>query len=339
MIQHVLNTNAPLRVGIVGLGMVGDPLRRYLEGKGFVRGKTLFCLDADRQKGFQDAIEKAHLIFVCVPTPMGAHGECDTSIVESVVKKYARKNNVMVIKSTIIPGTAEMLAKKYNANVLFNPEFLTESRAWEDFIHPDRQIVGFTKSARQYTKMALMLLPQAFFSSPGALDAYTFWTMNATEAEIGKYAANVFGALKVTFANIIADYCTLMDGVLCEKQIDAHVSYDNVRLALMHDARIGGAWLDVHRGGYRGFGGYCFPKDTSAFIVSMRSLIDSMGSDDAMRPVYEKGLLMFEAMYAYNEALLKSQGVDVASISKHDHELRDGLSCPQNQKSKKSKKL
>lgn len=324
--EHIQKTTQkPIHIGIVGLGMVGQPLARYFESQGYVRGQTLFCCDTDSKKGYQDSLESAHIIFVCVPTPRGKNGECDTSIVESVVAQHAKKDNVIVIKSTVTPGTTERLARTYHANILFNPEFLTESRAWEDFIHPDRQIVGFTEPAKKYAKIVLMLLPQAFFSSPGALDAYTFWALNATEAEVGKYAANVFGALKVTFGNVMADYCTILESNLRKADDGASVSYENVRLALMYDARIGGSWLDVHRGGYRGFGGYCFPKDTSAFIVSMRLLIEQCTPQDPMRQVYEKGLALFEAMYAYNEALLESQGVGIQSISKHDHEIRVDL--------------
>lgn len=135
------------KIGLIGLGMVGLPLKKHLEEKGFKRGFNLFCYDSDPKKNFNDDVYQADIIFICVPTPKKRDGSCNIDVVDSVVRKFHNQNKVIVIKSTIEPGTVARLQEKYNCPFLFNPEFLTESRAWEDFIKPDRQIVGHTGKA------------------------------------------------------------------------------------------------------------------------------------------------------------------------------------------------
>ena len=196
------------KIGIVGLGMVGDTLRRWFEEiKGYRHGQELFCYDLDPKKGASDDYGKADIIFVAVPTPPNPDGSCNTSVVKSVAAGIP-DGKVVVIKSTVEPGTVEELQKKYPRKFfIFNPEFLTESQAWSDFIDPDRQIVAHTAKSKSFASDILAILPDAFFVSPGTKDknCYGKVRINATEAEIGKYAANVFGYIKVIFGNILAD--------------------------------------------------------------------------------------------------------------------------------------
>ncbi len=308
------------KVGIVGLGMVGEPLQKYFELKGFKRGRNLFCYDTDPKKHYLDDVAKADVIFVCVPSPRKPDGSCDISIAESVIKKYADKGKVFVVKTTVEPGTCVRLAQKYKTAILFNPEFLTEVRAWEDMINPDRQIVAHTASARQYASMVLNLLPVAFFSSPGILGTYNFTRLNSTEAEIGKYAGNWFGALKVTYANILADFCQALENVLEKEDIKEKIDYEHIRHIVSHDRRIGDAWMDIYHGNYRGYGGYCFPKDTDALIAVMDKTIKKLPVKSAARNRLQKGIKLLEAMRDYNTALLDSQGYNPEGISRHDHE-------------------
>ncbi len=107
------------KIGIVGLGMVGEPLKRYFETKGFKRGNNLFCYDADPAKNYSDDVGKAEIVFVAVPTPSKKDGSCDTGIVESVVKKFAKTAETIVVKSTVPPGTVEILAKKIQVSRYF----------------------------------------------------------------------------------------------------------------------------------------------------------------------------------------------------------------------------
>lgn len=309
------------KIGIIGLGIVGLPLKKYFEKKGLKRNKDLFCYDVDLNKGFNDDVNQADIIFVCVPTPKTKSGLCDTRMVDSVVKKFHNKKNVLVVKSTVEPGTIAKLQKKYNCPILFNPEFLTEAQAWKDFIKPDRQVVGHTIKSQRYASTVLGILPKACFSSPGVSKICGPISLTSSEAEMGKYANNVFGAIKVSYANILADLCQALETVLKKKGIKEKVNYDNVRQMMAHDSRIGGAWLDIKYGNYRGFGGFCFPKDTSAFISFIKKLEKKLDKKNANKKLIKKGLTVLEAVWDYNKELLKSQGLTIEQVSSHDDEL------------------
>lgn len=312
------------KIGIIGIGMVGSQLERYFrEIKKLERGANLFLYDIDPKKDYFDDVSRAEIIFVCVPTPRSPDGSANLSVVESAIEMIGTKKDetkVIVIKSTVPPGTTERLQKKYPAHqFVFNPEFLTESQAWEDMIRPDRQIVGYTTAAetKHVAAFVLRLLPDAFFKSPSLHGCYEGHYVTATEAETGKIAANVFGATKVTFGNIFADFCAALE---------EPASYENVRHILAHDGRIGPAWLDIHHGSYRGFGGYCFPKDLDAFIAHSDELVaklkkkkDKISRD--LIPLLSKGLAVFKAIRSYNEALLQSQGYSVRQISTHEKDI------------------
>lgn len=312
------------KIGIIGIGMVGSQLARYFsEIKKLTRGANLFLYDIDPKKDYFDDVSEAHVIFVCVPTPRSPDGSANLSVVESAIEMIGTKKDetkVIVIKSTVPPGTTERLQKKYPAHqFVFNPEFLTESQAWEDMMRPDRQIVGYTTAAetKHAAALVLRLLPDAFFKSPSLHGCYEGHYVTATEAETGKIAANVFGAAKVTFSNILADFCAALE---------EPASYENVRHILAHDGRIGPAWLDIHHGSYRGFGGYCFPKDLDAFIAYSDELVAKLKkkkdkkSRDLML-LLSKGLAVFKAIRSYNEALLQSQGYSVRQISAHEKDI------------------
>ena len=309
------------KIGIIGLGMVGTQLKKYFEEKGFQRNKTLFCFDIDKKKKFNDDIDKAEIVFICLPTPKGSNGLCNIDIINNTVKKFHNKKQVLVIKSTIEPGTVARLQKKYNCPILFNPEFLTESRAWEDFINPDRQIVGHTDKSISHSGNVLGLLPQGFFTSPGSLGTYDFIRLTSSEAEMGKYAGNIFGAMKVVYGNILADFCYALEKALKKEKIEQRVDYDHVRKVLAHDSRIGDSWLDVKHGKYRGFGGFCFPKDTAAFIAFGKKIEKKLDKKDPNKKLIKKGIVFLQALWDYNEELLKSQGLSIDKVSSHDNEL------------------
>lgn len=303
-----MKSQTSVRLGIVGLGMVGEPLRRYFtEHKGYERGKNLFCFDSDLSKGYQDDMSFADIVFVSVPTPSCADGSCNTSIVEGVIAKYKDPKKIFVIKSTVVPGTSQAIATKQGVKILFNPEFLTEANAWNDFLYPDRQIIGYTDGAENFVEHVRALLPEPTEEKGRAISQQL---VHASEAEIAKYAANVFGALKVVFGNVIADYCEAKSA-----------RYDAVKNIIAADKRIGPAWLDIRHGHYRGYGGYCFPKDTNAAIASAQQILSAQ---DIETPIYQNlvhGIAFLEAMRDYNRALLRSQKLDEKKVSAHDHEL------------------
>lgn len=327
-----------LKIGIIGIGMVGEPIRRWFEEiNGHKRGKNLFCYDADPKKGYFDDVNKADVIFVAVPTPPNSDGSCNTSIVESAVSKI-KDSKIVVIKSTVPPGTVEGLQKKYpKKRFIFNPEFLTESQAWEDFLSPDRQIVGTTAKSMSDAVEVLNLLPKKNFIRPWTSD-YSKKSVNASEAEIGKYASNVFGHIKVVYGNILADICYAINQKFKKDKTNARVSYDNIREVIGADLRIGPAWLNVEHGNYCGAGGYCFPKDMAAFVKFAEGLLQEIEKDNpdtkgsGPRPkrrgkqadfakVLKRGLTVLKATQDYNAELLKWQGLTVEEVSKHNKEI------------------
>jgi len=317
-----------MRVGIIGLGMVGEPIRRWFEEiSGYKRGKNLFCYDTDPKKGYFDDFNKADIIFVAVPTPSNPDGSCNLSIVESVLGSI-KDGKIVVIKSTVVPGTVERLQKKHkNKRLIFNPEFLTEAQAWIDFISPDRQIVAPTSKSISDAYEVLSLLPKRHFIRPWSSD-YSKKSVHASEAELGKYASNIFGYIKVIFGNILADTCEALSLKFKQEGIPAKVDYENIRDMISADLRIGPSWLNVEHGNYCGAGGYCFPKDMDAFIHFGDNLVKFLENapkklkiEPGLSQHLKKGLAVFKAVRAYNEELLKWQGLTMDDVRRHDKEV------------------
>jgi len=229
------------KIGIIGVGFVGGAVKKYFESK-----KTRpLVYDKYKKLGSIEEINQADVVFVCVPTPFVPRKGFDISFVESAIK-ILKSPKIVVIKSSIIPGTTDNLQKKFPQHqFMFNPEFLKEVSAYEDFIYPARQIIGATKKSQKPAKQILRLLPRAPFEK----------IMPAKEAEMVKYMANSFLALKVIYANQFYDLCKKLK-----------LNYEDIRIAVGQDKRINHSHLDVSHGGYRGFGGTCFPKDVNAII-------------------------------------------------------------------------
>lgn len=317
-----------LKIGIIGLGMVGEPIRRWFEEKlGYKRSKNLFCYDVDPKKGYFDDINKADIIFVSVPSPSNSDGSCNTSIVESAVNSI-QDGKIIVIKSTVPPGTIENLQKKHRKKrIIFNPEFLTEAQGWIDFISPDRQIVAPSSKSISDAYEILSLLPKRHFIRPWSSD-YVKKSVSASEAEVGKYASNIFGYIKVIFGNIMSDVCEALSLKFKQEGISAKVDYENIREMISADLRIGPAWLNVEHGDYCGAGGYCFPKDMDAFISFGDDLVKFLEKapkklkvDPGLDRALKKGLLVLKAVRDYNEELIKWQGLTMEDVCKHDKEI------------------
>lgn len=247
------------KIGIIGVGVVGGALRKY-----FVKKNTkLFLYDKGKNIGSIDEVNKADIIFICVPTPFLDKKGFDLSYVEEACKGLLGKK-IVVIKSTVVPGTTESFQKKYpNHKFLFNPEFLREVSPNKDMVNPDRQIVGYTKKSKNDAKIVLKMLPSARFKK----------IMKATEAEMVKYFSNNFLTIKVIFAEQMYDVC---------KKVG--IDYKTVAEAASADPRIGKSHLQVSHGGYRGYSGKCFPKDIKAFI----QFADSIGIDLKIHKVTEE---------------------------------------------------
>ena len=196
--------------------------------------------------GAAGAVEEAEVVFFCLPTPMGAGGAADLSAVESVAAEISDVlpyGTVVVTKSTVPVGTSgrvRALLGREDVAVVSNPEFLREGTAVKDFLHPDRIVVG-SDSPQAAERVA------ALFAKLGAPTVL----MDAASAEMVKYAANCFLAMKLSYVNAVAELC---------ERLGADV--ESVTEGMGYDKRIGQSFL---RPG-PGWGGSCLPKDTHAMV-------------------------------------------------------------------------
>lgn len=323
-------------MGFIGCGFVGGTWVRYLEKeRGYQRGQNLFCYDPGK-KMFDD-VNQANIVVICVPTPAGmalpagqAGRRCDLSILEESIRRV-QDGKWIVIRSTIPPGTTARLQKKYlSKGFIFIPEFLTEIRAEEDFRNPDRIIVAPARSeglSWQTVDLLLQLLPQArALQVPDYPDdAYRRLEINSTEAEVIKYGGNVMGAWKVTFAESFAVYCQLLEHALKAEGISQRVDYDHhVRRGIAADYRIGPSHLQAKHGGYRGFGGYCFIKDTYAHLSSwyeLQAFYRQQSAPAKLMLVINSQVALFEAVLLANRALLTLQNLTEEEAMSHTAEL------------------
>jgi UDPglucose 6-dehydrogenase len=202
----------------------------------------------------EEAIEDAEIIFLALPTPPGADGSADLKYVLGVADhlgKILKGYKVIVNKSTVPVGTADKvtaaIAKNYSGeyDVVSNPEFLREGVAVDDFMKPDRVVVG-TKSDRAKKLMSDLYAPFVRQGNPVIF-------MDERSSELTKYAANSFLATKISFMNEVAQLCERMGA-----------DVDMVRRGIGSDDRIGKRFLFPGIG----YGGSCFPKDVQALIMS-----------------------------------------------------------------------
>lgn len=229
-------------IGIVGVGVVGDALLSYLDSQGC--HPRLY--DKFKSVGSLDEVNEADVVFVCVPTPYRDGLGFDSSAVENAISLLDGEKAVLV-KSTLQPGTTERLQERFpQHHLFFQPEFLREKSAREDFLKPDRQIMGYTRKEDEgLGKQLMTLLPPAPYEA----------VLPATAAELIKMSTNAFLALKVIFSNQIFDVCGALE-----------VDYNIVKTGIAADPRIGGSHMEVFDSGYRGYGGKCLPKDTQGLI-------------------------------------------------------------------------
>jgi UDPglucose 6-dehydrogenase len=247
-------------IGIVGVGVVGDAVRSYLE----TQGLRLHLYDKYKSLGSLEEVNEADIVFVCVPTPYRDGIGFDSTAVASSIALLEGEKAVLV-KSTLQPGTTEALQVKFpQHHIFFQPEFLREKTAREDFLNPDRQIMGYSRDQDVTLGHELMsLLPDAPYEA----------VLPATAAELIKMSTNAFLAMKVIFSNQIFDVCEALE-----------VDYDVVKNGIAADPRIGGSHMEVFDSGYRGYGGKCLPKDTQGLIELAAALKTPL---DLFRTVHE----------------------------------------------------
>jgi len=253
-----MQRNGEDAIAIIGAGVVGGALLAYLRGC----GRDVRVFDPPKGHNCIDVLDDAQIVFICVPTPYEqGRGFDDRYVLEAVARVPGSKT--VVLKSTVVPGMTDALQERYPQHrILFNPEFLREATAYDDFVHPDRQIIGASPENAAEAARIMPLLPRAPFERICA----------PREAEMAKYVANSFLAIKVSYANECFDLCERLG-----------IDYAGVRDIVAADGRIGGSHLDVLDGGYRGYGGKCLPKDSKSLLDLARgagALMDVLRAAD-----------------------------------------------------------
>jgi len=259
-----------MKIGIIGNGFVGNAI--YQNFKDRVETKV-FDVRPEKSLNTKEEVVNTNIIFVCLPTPMLADGQCNLSFIEDFFKTVEPKGDpLFVIKSTVPIGTTERMSRlRGDLRIVHNPEFLTAVNAVEDFRNSDRNIIG------GYQKWCLELRDFYINHFP-----YTpIQIVNSKESETIKYFCNSYLAAKVAFFNNLYEMCNTLG-----------MNFDSVKDGVISDTRIGSSHTKVPGpDGLMGFGGYCFPKDINALINTLKE----NDIDDRL----------FRTIWEYNEKVRK----------------------------------
>lgn len=249
--QKQISLTQPFRLGIVGHGFVGRAVE-YAFTHPLV---DVHIADPKYDTTIDDMIEfQPSVVFVCAPTPQNEEtGFVDASIVEdSVLKLMQHTDSLVVVKSTVTPDIVDRLYASMEPSELdrfvYNPEFLTEKSAEEDFVNATHHIMGGTASATS----ELIEIYDVF----SLCQSSKYYRMSACEASFVKYATNAYLATKVTFFNQMYD---LVNAYQCSYNVITRAMGEDDRVGIKH-TRVPGPDRK------RGFGGACLPKDTMAFL-------------------------------------------------------------------------
>jgi UDPglucose 6-dehydrogenase len=234
------------KIGIIGFGFLGSSLAH-----GFALHADIKIYDkySGVYNNLYETVNESDFIFVGVPTPMNGDGSQDLSNMDDAIKNVvgvADKKKIIVLRSTVIPGTVRSYAEQYTDHeFVFVPEFLTERNAKLDFINTARIIIAGDEAVWDVEELFRL----RFTHTP-------IYTTTWEAAEVVKYMCNCFFAVKISFLNEIYDIAKTTGE-----------DYDNLRDMFLADCRIGNSHTDVPgHDGDRGYGGKCFPKDVQAFV-------------------------------------------------------------------------
>ena len=265
----------PIDLGIVGYGFVGQAVANGFNVASNGKDTIRYYDKYKETLSLEEVVTKSEFIFICLPTPMKEdESGIDLSIIKEMVAEVAKftdgTDKIVVLKSTITPGTTASLEKAHpKTQFCFNPEFLTEANFLEDFLSADRTVVGANNDlvSRRVSVVYRQRFPKTII-----------YQTDPTTAEAVKYFANAYLSMKVTFANFFYDYCQKMG-----------IKYEEVKKMAAADPRIVDAHLDVTT--QRGFGGKCFPKD----LVAIMGEFKKAGVDSSL----------LETVWEYNKKVRK----------------------------------
>lgn len=260
-------------IGIIGYGFVGEAT-----AKGFASNNSnqVFWYDKFKESPntLEEVVTNSEFIFICLPTPMFRdYSGQDISIVEGVIEEIAPKlkgtEKVLIIKSTVLPGTTQKFQQKYpEINFAMNPEFLTQSKANEDFLNPARTVLGVDNGE---VGVRLQTLYKSILQ-----ESQKYFVVGLTEAEVIKYMSNLMLASKVLLAN---EFYKLSETI--------GANYKEIFKAVEADPRIGSHLNVPGNDGDFGFGGACFPKDTLGLLSYAKQKDVDMS---ALNAIWEKNL-------------------------------------------------
>lgn len=251
-----------------GIIPIYEPHLDNLFERNIKQGRLKFTTDID------EAVAHASVFFLALPTPPDEDGSADLKYILGVADELGKKLNkyaIIIDKSTVPVGTSDLVKAAISAHntnefdVVSNPEFLREGFAVDDFMKPDRVVIGTS------SEKARKVLEELF--SPFVRQGNPILFMDERSAEMTKYAANSFLATKISFMNEIAN--------LCEK-VGANV--DSVRIGIGSDTRIGNRFLFPGIG----YGGSCFPKDVQALVKTAKEYNSEIRILDAVMAVNEQ---------------------------------------------------
>lgn len=269
------NPLIPINIGIIGYGYVGQAVdygfTQTSSGKDVIRYYDKF----KDSMPLEEVVRESEFIFIGLPTPMKENESgIDLTIIEESIAEITKytdgTDKIIIIKSTVVPGTTEKLEKKHPKSLFcFNPEFLTEANYLEDFLNAKRTVIGANNDL--VSRRVAVIYRQRFPET-------TIFQTDPTSAEAVKYFINNYLSVKVTFANFFYDYCQ-----------EIGIKYEEVKNIASADPRIVDSHLNVTS--QRGFGQKCFPKDMVALLGEMHKLkVDSS---------------VLDAVWAYNKKIRK----------------------------------
>lgn len=240
-----------MKIGIIGYGFVGSALHNALK-----KNVKVFLVDPKLQSSINDLNAfNPSIVFVCVPTPMSDDGTQDISILDNVIKEIISLeiNPLIAIKSTILPDVLDYL-KLQLTNVVYNPEFLREKHANEDFIKSNLIVLG--GKANDVDEL------DNFYKEHTICECKEYIKTDLITASFIKYTINTFLATKITFFNELKNIFDISN---------ADDSWENFTNYLKKDTRIGSSHMSVPgHDGKLGFGGACLPKDSRALLEYAR---------------------------------------------------------------------
>jgi len=242
------------KIGIIGNGFVGNALYKGI--KTFHNDVYVYDIDSSRSINSIEEVSLCNFIFICVPSPKGTDGKVDMSYTYQAIESILTNKNktpIIVIKSTVEPGTCKKLQDKYSIPVLSNPEFLTERYAFKDFMDPRCIIIGGDKEERNLLKNFYEI---GFPSNNDHGKEYNYYLTDSTTSELIKYTTNCFFSVKISFMNEMKQICDKAGG-----------NWNDLVEGFVKEGRVFPEHLDVPgHDGKLGFGGKCLPKDLSAMV-------------------------------------------------------------------------